>query len=372
MKFIPQISISQIKPEQWPKNSNPLASYELLKLFEDSGVVTKENGWQPLHLCLYEDEQQTNLLAVIPSYVKSHSYGEYVFDWTWANYYQQLGLDYYPKLLTATPLTPCLAPKILGELNHVQLQSWATTIAEWLEQYQISSWHLNFPDLGSQTSLKSLGFIERSDIQFHWRNQNYASFEDYLANLKPKKRRNIQQERRKVSEAGWRFHRKLAKEVSDEEWELLYQLYTHTFEKKAGWGQLNLAFFQGLRTAFPENAMLIFAKRQGQIKAASLFFISDSHLYGRYWGAFEQTGGLHFESCYYQGIEYAIEKGLEVFEPGAQGEHKLARGFDPIITNSYHYIIRHEHQESILRWVEQEKHQAEQRLGYYRQHSAYR
>ncbi len=372
MNFSPQISISNIKPEQWPKIDNPLASYELLQLFESSGVISAESGWQPMHLCLYCNDDLHDLVAVIPSYIKSHSYGEYVFDWAWANYYHQNGKDYYPKLLTATPLTPCLAPKLLGELTLKEFQSWSYAITAWAKKHSLSSWHINFPEKSSQQNIGSLGFFKRLDIQFHWKNLEYRCFDDFLAALKPKRRKNINQERRKVKRAGWSFERKLAVEISQEEWLLFYQLYCHTFDKKAGWAQLNLKFFQGLSKALPESALVVFAYKDGNACAAALFFLSKTHLYGRYWGAFEQTDGLHFETCYYQGIEYAIEHNIQVFEPGAQGEHKLSRGFEPVLTHSYHYILDEQQRAPIQSWIQQEKHQVEQRLAYYRQHSAYR
>ncbi len=373
MHFIPQTSISNISPDEWPNNANPLVSYDLLALFESSGVITAENGWQPLHLCLYDDEDANSdkLIAVIPSYVKSHSYGEYVFDWAWADFYNQQGLDYYPKLISATPLTPCLAPKLLGDLTEIEQQNWYQALYKWQEDNGLSSWHINF-DNGSLNPKLNVQLFERHDIQFHWANRNYQNFDDFLSRLKPKKRRNIQQERRKVQEAGWSFEKVYAKDVSQEQWSLFYNLYSHTFAKKSGWAQLNFKFFQGLSQALPDNCLLVLASKEGECKAASLFFVSDSHLYGRYWGAFEDFKGLHFETCYYQGIELAIELGLAIFEPGAQGEHKLARGFEPVITKSFHHIANDKTREPIQASVEQEKMHIQQRQAYYGLRSPYK
>ncbi len=379
MIFIPQTDISNISPEDWPETSNPLASYDFLQLFETSGVIAPDNGWQALHLCLYEetDTDKNKLKAVIPSYVKSHSYGEYVFDWAWADFYHRRGLDYYPKLLSATPVTPCLAPKVIGSLSFEEQQSWFETIFDWSGQNQLSGWHINFDDQTSD-SLKQLtlpkeaALFERADIQFHWHNQDFQDFAEFLTSLKPKKRKNIHQERAKVLAAGWSFERVKAKDATKEQWRLFYQLYSHTFAKKSGWAQLNQEFFLGLSKALPDNCLLLFARKNNEVKAGALFFYSDTHLYGRYWGAFEDSPGLHFETCYYQGIEFAIENKLKIFEPGAQGEHKLARGFEPIITKSYHYISDQESRGAIKRSVISENQHTLQRKQYYIQHSAYK
>ncbi|MRX26619.1 GNAT family N-acetyltransferase [Kangiella sp. HZ709] len=379
MIFIPQTSISNIGCENWPDTTNPLVSYEFLKLFETSGVVTPDNGWQALHLCLYEEKNATNptLKAVIPSYIKSHSYGEYVFDWAWADFYHRRGLDYYPKLLSATPVTPCLAPKIIGALSFEEQQSWFETICDWCEQSQLSGWHINFDDqmsdsLKQLTLIKDAALFERTDLQFHWHNQGFQDFEEFLMCLKPKKRKNIRQERAKVQQAGWSFERVKAKDATKEQWLLFYQLYSHTFAKKSGWAQLNKEFFLGLSKALPDNCLLLFARKGDTVLAGALFFYSNSHLYGRYWGAFEDSSGLHFETCYYQGIEFAIENKLRVFEPGAQGEHKLARGFEPILTKSYHHISDQESRVAIEQSVISEKQLILQRRQYYIKHSAYK
>ncbi len=375
IELIPKLKLAEIGIEQWPSLDNPLCSYPLLELFESSGAISPEQGWQPLHLCLMAAtaEKTKQLLAVMPSYIKSHSYGEYVFDWAWANGYERSGLDYYPKLLTATPLTPCLAPKILGLLDQGTFNRWIKGTKNWIENNGLSGWHINFNHSEEQQQwFEQADFWRRTDIQFHWHNQNYTCFEDFLSRLKSKKRRNILQERRKVKQAGWSFKRKFASEVSEQEWELFYQLYSHTFAKKGGWAQLNRRFFKGLSKALPENCLLIFALLDGKPQAASLFFLSNTHLYGRYWGTNIESSALHFETCYYQGIEYAIEQGLTVFEPGAQGEHKLARGFEAVTTYSYHYLVEQGLNQAISDWILQDNLLVKQRLSYYQTHSAYR
>lgn len=372
MHLIPKLSINDIAPEQWPEVDNPLNKHAFLSLFEETLVVAAEKGWQPLHFCFYQDESEEKLLAIIPGYVKSHSYGEYVFDWAWANAYEQSGLDYYPKLLNATPLTPCLADKIIGHLSEAELTKTISLIKQWIGDNNFSGWHINFNTEEQASQLRQQQLWHRQDIQFHWNNHQYEGFSDFLSKLKPKKRRNIVQERRKVKEAGWSFEKVLAKEVSKEQWQLFYDLYSKTFAEKGGWAQLNLPFFQGLSASLPEEALVIFASSEGSIKAASLFFISKTHLYGRYWGALEYSPALHFECAYYQGIEYAIENNIETFEPGAQGEHKLARGFEATITDSFHYLIDKGFNPSIEQWIEQEKNHLSERFKYYKEHSAYR
>ncbi|WP_251359701.1 GNAT family N-acetyltransferase [Kangiella sp. TOML190] len=362
-------SISEIDASDWPQGSNILASYELLSLLEESAAISAKSGWQPLYFCLYREQA---LVAVIPSYIKSHSYGEYVFDWAWASAYQQSGLDYYPKLLTATPLTPCLAPKWLGDVAPEELATALESIKSWCRQQHLSSWHINFTTPQQAETLTQSDLYKRLDIQFHWTNRNYHSFDDFLAQLKPKKRRNIKQERAKLVKADWQFERKWAGDMGADEWQLFYELYSHTFDKKGGWAQLNLDFFLGLSRKLPNNCLVLFARKQNTTLAAALFFTSDTHLYGRYWGCFEDHAGLHFETCYYQGIEFAIEQGLQVFEPGAQGEHKLARGFDPVLTTSFHYIAQPQFAKAIGAWIEEEKHCIKQRYKGHQQHTAYR
>lgn len=368
--------ISDISPEQWPDNGNPLCSYNFYKNLEQSLVVTAEKGWQPVYFCYFSD----NGSWILPSFIKSHSYGEYVFDWAWADAHERSGLRYYPKLLSATPVTPCIAPKWIVDKGFESKQSLLTdllaSIREWLGEQGLSSWHINFADEPQSTFLSEQPFMERHDIQFHWANDNYQSFADFLTKLKAKKRKNIRQERRKVQQAGWSFKFKKAKDISKEEWRLVYQFYTNNFDKRGSWAQLTPEFFENLTALLPNNAMINFAYQQEKPLAMALFFLSETHLYGRYWGAEHNLDptvmkGVHFETCYYQAIEWAIENNLKTFEPGAQGEHKLARGFDPVLTRSFHQVVHPQFSEAIKNVIQQENAHKQQALEYYQQHSAY-
>lgn len=374
--------ITDIPAEQWPELDNPLCCYSFYKNLEESLVITSENGWQPIYFCYFTDKCSW----VLPSFIKSHSYGEYVFDWAWADAYERSGMSYYPKLLSATPVTPCLAPKWIisddSELSDELLAELLMAISRWLKEQGLSSWHINFANqpqvekLSKLSKLPNQSFMERLDIQFHWTNDNYQSFIDFLSKLKAKKRKNILQERRKVQQAGWSFQFKLAKNISIEEWGLVYQFYKNTFDKRGGWAQLTPDFFINLSKSLPDNAMVNFAYQDDKPLAMALFFISKTHVYGRYWGFAngldkELLKGVHFESCYYQAIEFAIEHGLHTFEPGAQGEHKIARGFEPVLTHSFHQVVHPQFSEAIGNVIQQENAHKQQALEYYQQHSAY-
>lgn len=373
----PALSINELQPNDWTRllsqqpafhRDNPFVQYEFLKVLEDTGSVSSESGWQPCHLAFYQSDQ---LVAALPNYIKMHSYGEYVFDWAWADAYQRNGLDYYPKALTAVPMTPITGPRLLTSLPASYSSSLMGAVIQWVEQNHFSSWHLNFLTPEAAESLSQGDLLRRRDIQFHWHNDNYQNFDDFLAVLKAKKRKNIRRERKPFQDADWSFDWLDGHTASADDWEAFYRMYRNTFDKKGGWAQLSDSFFQSVAKAMPNQTLLLLAKRQGKPVAGAFYMRSNRGLYGRYWGCFEDVEFLHFETCYYQGIDYAIKQGLELFEPGAQGEHKLARGFTPTFTHSLHHVTHPNFRQAIRHAIEEEHAWLDIRLAEYLEHSAY-
>lgn len=369
-------SLSSISGAEWlalgfmAGETNPFIDYRFLQALEESGSVTAEKGWKPLHLVAYQNDQ---LVAFMPLYIKGHSFGEFVFDWAWANAYQRHGLEYYPKALTASPLSPITGPRLLHkDLEAGQQLAIINTVSEWLKQNYISSWHINFLDSDGVNVLFNSHLLPRRDIQFHWMNQGYASFDDFLSGLKAKKRKNILRERRQVESRGWNFEWLPGTQATDDDWQLFYDMYKKTFDEKGSWSQLTSEFFPLLAKSMGDQVLLLFARKNNQRLAGAYFIRSKTHLYGRYWGSLIEEEFLHFETCYYQGINYAITQGLEVFEPGAQGEHKLSRGFNPVLTYSYHDIVEPAFREAINKALRYEAKEVDQLLDYYQAHSAYK
>jgi predicted N-acyltransferase len=298
----------------------------------------------------------------MPLYVKSHSHGEFVFDWAWAEAYARHGLDYYPKLLTAIPYSPVTGPRIglrAGEAKADLLAEIFAQLRQLCDAGNCSGWHLLFPEAGLEASLETLsgaGLLRRTDVQFQWHNRNFDGFEDFLASLRSSRRKNLKRERRKVRRAGAVVSRVAGGQISDAQWDGFYRCYRQTYLKRSGHpGYLNRKFFQMLRATMAEQLMLVVAERDGHMLASALFLFDDRTLYGRYWGALEQVDCLHFECCFYQGIEFCIERGLEVFDPGTQGEHKLVRGFKPVETASFHWISDPRFRAAIGEYLEREQ-----------------
>ena len=305
-------------------------------------------------------------VAAMPLYVKSHSYGEYVFDWQWANAFHHHGVEYYPKLVTAIPFTPATGPRILCA-DAGQLESFAALIqAEVLKLAQtdgFSSWHLLFPDQQLQSRfLQHPDMLGREDVQFHWLNRHgdtgepFANFDDFLSQFRSAKRKQIRRERRKIEEQELTLVRRCGADLTPEDWDAFYACYQSTYLKRSGHGgYLNREFFDLLAQSLAAQCMLVTAYQAGAPVASSLFFFDSERLYGRYWGALASFDCLHFEACYYQGIEFAIERGLKRFDPGTQGEHKLIRGFEPIKTYSCHWVADHRFATAIADYLEREK-----------------
>jgi len=329
---------------------NPFLSYAFLHALHESGSATPETGWQPQFIALYDDDE---LVAALPLYVKGHSYGEYVFDWAWADAYQRNGLDYYPKLLSAIPFTPVTGPRLLAR-DDAARAALVEVLRATQQASDVSSTHILFPPDEQARQLAEAGYLLRSGVQFHWMNAGYANFEEFLATLEQKKRKNIRAERRKVLEAGVTMRRVRGFDALDEDWRFFTRCYRHTYAEHFSKPYLNLDFFRRIGREMPQNLLLVIAERDGNPIAASLVVHDDTTLYGRYWGALEHVPCLHFETAYYQPLEFCIEQGIQVFEGGAQGEHKMARGFLPTRTWSAHWLAHPSFADAVERFLERE------------------
>lgn len=316
----------------------PFLRHEFLSALEQSGSVSEQTGWLPAHLLVMKDDE---LLAFMPLYLKSHSRGEYVFDHQWAHAYHQSGLDYYPKWLTAIPFTPCQGARLCVKDTGDRLEITRLLLAfikQLSEQQDASSWHCLFPDLQQTELLRSLGLGIREGVQFQWFNKGYRDFNDFLDTLNAAKRKMIKRERRKVDEQGVELLRITGKAASAQQWQVFFQFYTMTYLKKGSQPYLNEAFFQQLAATMGDRLLLVLAVKDKRYVGAALSFIGNDTLYGRYWGCYEEYNALHFEACYYQGLDYCLEHGLQRFDSGAQGEHKISRGFEPVSTYSAHWL----------------------------------
>jgi len=340
MQVNPITSMTQIDAGAWNrlvKDGYPFLRHEFLLALEQSGCASSQTGWSPQHLLVMQNHE---LLAFMPLYLKSHSRGEYVFDQQWAQAYQQYGFRYYPKWLTAVPFTPCQGPRVaIDDAADAPAVMRLLTgfIKERAGQDAISSWHCLFPDPSQAEWLRGLGLSLRESVQFHWFNKGYRDFDDFLQTFSSGKRKMIKRERRRVSEQGIELRRLNGPEVSPAQWQAFFQFYTMTYLKNGMPPYLNPAFFEQLAATMGERLLLVLAAKDGEYVGAALSVIGDT-LYGRYWGCHEAYSGLHFEACYYQGLEYCIEHGLKRFDSGAQGEHKIARGFEPVTTYSAHWL----------------------------------
>lgn len=314
--------------------SQPFVRHAFLQALEQTGCVGGDSGWTPRHLLLWRDG---DLVGALPLYLRDDSTGEFVFDFAWADAYARYGGHYYPKLLTAVPFTPVAGRRLLAhnDADRLLLIDGVLALAK---QLQVSSWHCLFPTEGEAALLASKGMMQRYGMQFHWRNATYLGFDDYLGEMSHDKRKKIKQERRRVRDAGVTFQHRVGAEIDADDWHFFYQCYRHTYLSHHSPPYMNLAFFQALGQRLAQHVMLVIAYQAGERVAVALNLFDDERLYGRYWGATRFISGLHFETCYYQSIEFAIARGLAVFEGGAQGEHKLARGLLPVTTTSAHWI----------------------------------
>ncbi|HEX7368706.1 MAG TPA: GNAT family N-acetyltransferase [Rhodanobacteraceae bacterium] len=367
-------SISNIDALAWDAlaaTRNPFVSHAFLAALEQTGCIREAYGWRAQHLTLHEGDA---LVGALPLYVKGNSHGEYVFDWAWADAWERAGGDYYPKFLCAVPYSPVTGPRLLaGGSPDAALQraTLATALRELVDRTGLSSAHVDFLT-EDQTSAFDDTWLSRSDWQFQWRNPgDWRDFQDYLDALTHKRRKAIRHERAQVATAGLECEFRDGGSLADDEWRTLHHLYTHTFDEKGNTPTLTLKFFRRLGAAFPSHSHVAFARRAGEVIAGALFLSSDDTLYGRYWGAYEQVPSLHFELCYYQGIDFCLRHGLQRFEPGAQGLHKLARGFLPTRTHSRHYIANPRFRAAIRASLQQETKLLEARGRELRAHSPF-
>lgn len=329
-------SLDGIPASQWNAlaGDHPAARHEYLNALETTGCVGPVTGWHPHHILL---RRNGKLAGAMPLYLKSHSRGEYVFDYAWAHAFERHGVPYYPKLVCAIPFTPVPGPRLLAHTiaDKNKLLNAAIAVAR---NNEISSLHVLFPVHEDLQVLEDNGLMTRSNVQFHWSNGPYASMDDFLAGLNQKNRKKIRQSRRALNNEGVEFEWLEGRDIDDNALNFFYRCYHRTYIEHGNLPYLNPEFFRRLRDELPDNLVLILAHQNGQPVASALNLRSADRLYGRYWGSLKFISGLHFEACYLQGIEYCIARGLNVFEGGAQGEHKLARGLMPVQTYSGHWI----------------------------------
>jgi len=335
----------------WPSmpgtTDNPFVSDGFLTALESSAVCNRETGWQPNHL-LIDDRLR------VPAYVKTHSWGEYVFDWAWANAYDQYGLAYYPKMVIAAPYTPSMGPRFLGARGVEDINAIMTTCKNLVIAERWSGFHILFPSVQEQQWLDQLPLLKRTDVQFHWKNRDYRDFDDFLDTFSSRKRKNVKKERQSISLQGLQLQTLEGKDITESHWNAFYQFYHATYLKRGRQGYLNKAFFDDVLANMRTQLVLTVAYQASKPVAAALFFKDEHTLYGRYWGCFDEFNNLHFEACYYQGIEYCIRNKLDRFDPGTQGEHKIARGFEPTYTHSYHWLSHPQFFEAARRFCDDE------------------
>jgi len=353
-------------PDPAAQACHPFVRHAFLNALIETGCASARTGWQPQFLIL---RRAGALAGAMPLFVKSHSYGEYVFDWAWADAHARHGVEYYPKLLCAVPFTPVTGPRLLG----VDDAARRTLLAAALEMaQQVSSLHILFPTQTDALLMQERGMMLRRTVQFHWENAGDADFEAFLARMSHRRRKNIRQERRRVREAGVTFRWLQAEQIERAHWEFFHRCYRMTYAAHGSRPYLSLPFFVQFGTTLGEHVVLVLAERAGAPVAASLLVRGGDALFGRYWGAVEHIPLLHFECCYYQAIEYAIAHGLRSFEGGAQGEHKLFRGLMPVETLSAHWLAHPAFARAVDDFLERERRGVARYVNELAEHSPYK
>ncbi|MDG6773059.1 GNAT family N-acetyltransferase [Thiomicrorhabdus sp. ZW0627] len=369
--------INEIPASEWNalvSDNNPFIRYEFLDALEEHRCVSPEFGWLPHHMSV---RQNGNLVAAMPLYEKHNSYGEFVFDHSWADAWQRIGLPYYPKLVTSIPYSPVTGPRLLVSENH-RKEPLQSLLVEQVQQYCLShgfsGWHCLFANQNEQAWLSTqTDFYTRHDCHFHWFNRDYITFDDFLDKLTAKKRKNIRQERKSIDQSGIHIRVLDGHTASDDDWKRFNYFYHKTFTEKWSTPTLNEGFFKSVAKSLPDQTVLVMADNpDGVCIAGALMYRSDTILYGRHWGCIEEVKNLHFEACYYQGIEYAIRHKLERFEPGAGGEHKIARGFIPVETQSSHWVSPNPFPEGLAQFIVEERNAIEDYIEECSEHSPYR
>jgi predicted N-acyltransferase len=359
MKIEAISSIDSIPADAWDSCANPsgnpfnpFISHAFLSALEKSGSAVRKTGWLGRHLTVKDDAGA--IVGVAPAYLKTHSYGEYVFDHAWADAFERAGGSYYPKLQVAVPFTPATGPRLLAPTAEIK----ATLLAglrQLAAQTEASSVHITFLPEDDWQQFGDAPWLRRTDTQFHWFNQSYGNFDDFLADLSSRKRKNIRKEREAVHAAGISIERVTGRDISETHWDHFFEFYMDTGSRKWGSPYLTRRFFSLIGESMADHILLVFARRAGRIIAGALNFIGSDALYGRNWGAIEQHANLHFEACYYQAIDFAISAKLQRVEAGAQGPHKLARGYLPKTTHSLHYLAHPGLARAVADYLEHER-----------------
>jgi hypothetical protein len=352
---------------------NPLLSHAFLRALETTGCVGPGTAWEPCHL-IVRDEHAA-LVGAMPLYLKTDSRGEFVFDWSWADAYERAGLHYYPKLVSAVPFTPATGARLLVAADSDRATVTRLLIEEALAFAQdagLSSWHVLFPSDSERGDYAAYGLLERKSCQFHWRNPGYADFDDFLARFSSAKRKKAKRERRRIAEAGIHFEHLPGDAVTRTDWEAIYEFYARTFLRRGRAPYLSRAFFDEIAATAPQHLLVVLARHETSPIATAICFQGGGALYGRYWGSVADFHSLHFETCYYQGIEYCIRHRLTKFEPGTQGEHKISRGFTPTATWSFHWLAEPAFYDAIQDYLEREASHVDSYMAHWDEHVPYR
>jgi predicted N-acyltransferase len=358
-------AIAEIPAAEWDACAgevNPSVSYAFLNALEESGSATARTGWTPQHLSLAGPGDA--IIGVVPLYAKTHSYGEYIFDYGWADAYERAGGRYYPKLLCAVPFTPVPGPRLLlrpGVPSEARAQLIGAMV-ELVKRRRVSSLHVNFPDQRDVEALTEAGFLQRIGQQFHWTNAGYSTFDDYLAALNSRKRKAVKKERREALEPGLEIEVLTGADLRPRHWDAFYEFYLATSDRKWGSAYLNRRFFALIGERMPETIVLVMAKRGGKYVAGALNLLGKDTIYGRNWGSYGEYKFLHFECCYYQAIEFAITHGLQRVEAGAQGPHKIQRGYLPVPTYSAHWIPDSGFRRAVTQFLARERDMVERKI----------
>ncbi len=364
-------NLTQVSDTQWDAlhdGNNPFVSHAFLSGLEQHGCLREDWGWTPHHVTLWEGDE---LVAATPGYLKANSHGEFVFDHAWAHAYAQYGRDYFPKWLGAVPYSPVTGPRLLARTD-VHRRALLDAAIEQSRSSGVSSAHINFHTAG-EDAVFDTNWLPRIDVQYHWRNDaGWGDFDAFLAAFDHKHRKNIRQERAKVQRAGITYRVVHGDEASEDDLATMFEFYLLTFRDYGNSPALTLEFLRHLARTMPRSLVMFLAEREGHPIAGALCLCGGDTLYGRYWGASETLPGLHFETCYYQGIEYCLREGLRVFEPGAQGEHKIARGFLPVFVRSRHWIADADFSDALRRWCAEETRSVERYAATLATHSPFR
>lgn len=376
-----QYSLQNIPSSQWNAivvDDYPFLRYEFLYGLELTKCTTAATGWEGHHVVAYTDNTRETIIAAMPCYLKSHSYGEYIFDWAWADAYQRAGLKYYPKLSCAIPFTPVTGPRWIispslssSEKQHVQ-KALIDKLTDCANASNISSIHFLYTNKEHNEQLNQHDFIKRHSSQFQWENHGYKSFSDFCACLNSKKRKNINRERRRVTDANVSYQWFNADSLTTEVMEIMFRFYCQTIYRYGAQQYLNQSFFQHIQKTLSKQTHILLAFHEEQAIAGGIYYTSKNALYGRYWGASDDFHSLHFETCYYQPIEYCIQNNIQRFEAGAQGEHKLSRGLLPVTTYSMHRLLDNRFHAAIMEYIDDEAQHIERYKQLLNQHSPFK